>query len=132
MNRQFVVFKTIRYFKETIGFGLVCKTSSFVSHQTRSHNKRISIKGYSTPRNFSCIEYCKLNIWSNIFEAFFTSYKLFSTQSPVAFGVLSSAYTVWVKSSNTLISAKSVRWLYTNFYFANYVWKLLPWTVSKD
>ena len=49
--------------------------SSFVSHQARWHNKRASIKGYSTPRDFSLIESYKLNFWNNIFEAFSTAYK---------------------------------------------------------
>ena len=52
---QFVVLKPLSYcIKETVGFenwkiGLVCKASSFISHQTRWHDKRISIKFYSVP-----------------------------------------------------------------------------------
>ena len=44
---------------------LVYKTSSFVSHQIKWHNKRISIKGFSIPRDFSCIENYKL-LWRNM------------------------------------------------------------------
>ena len=114
--------------------GLIFKASSFVPHKTRQHSKRILIKGYSTPRYFSWIENYKLDLWKNIFEAFSTSYKVFK-HSPVAFGVLSSAYAVWLKSSNALtgrFQPSNAWWLYLIFYFANFVWKLLPWTICTS
>ena len=69
------------------------------------------------------------------FWGFFYFLWSFLTQSPVAFGVFSSVYAVWLKSSNALIGRfqpNNVRWIYTIFYSANHVWKLLPWTVSED
>ena len=43
--------------------GLVCKASSVASNQTRWYNKRILVKGYSVPRDFSWIENYNLNTW---------------------------------------------------------------------
>ena len=61
---QCVIFDLLSYcFEETKDLrqiGLVCIASSIASHQTRRHNKRISIKGYSVPRDFSWIENYKL------------------------------------------------------------------------
>ena len=60
---QFVIFKPLRYcFKETIGFDVkasfasrpVSRLISWYNNQV--YNKRILIKGYSVPRNFSWIE----------------------------------------------------------------------------
>ena len=92
------------------------------------------MKGYSTPRGFSWIENYKLNLWNNIFEVFSTSYKVFK-HILVAFGMLSSAYAVWLKSTNALVGRfqpNNLRWLYTIFSFANLVWKLLPSTICTS
>ena len=40
----------------------LCKASSFVSHEIRWYNKRISMKSYSIPRYFSWMKNCKLNL----------------------------------------------------------------------
>ena len=64
--------------------GLVCKASSVASHQTRWHNKRILIKGYSILRDFSWIEnsklilMCKSTMWKNIFPNMVMSYTILS------------------------------------------------------
>ena len=114
--------------------GLIFKASSFVPHKTRQHSKRILIKGYSTPPVFLWIKSYKLKLWNNILEAFSTSYKVFK-HSSVEFGALSSAYAVCLKSSTALIGRfkpNNTQWLYTIFYFGNFVWKLLPWTTCTS
>ena len=42
--------------------GLVFRASSVTSHQTSRKNRRISVKGYSIPRDFSWIENYKLSL----------------------------------------------------------------------
>ena len=61
----------------------------FVSHQIRRHNERISVKGHSTPRDFSRIGNYKLNLWCNIFWGFLYFLQSFLTQAAVVFGLFS-------------------------------------------
>ena len=59
---QFVIFKPLSHcFEETIGFDVKASfVSRPMSHLIRWYNKRILIKGYSVPRDFSWIENHKL------------------------------------------------------------------------
>ena len=61
---QFVIFKPLSHcFEETIGFDVKASFASRpVSRLISWYNKRILIKGYSVPRDFSWIENYKLNV----------------------------------------------------------------------
>ena len=66
MCHSYAVFKLLSYFfKETIGFDIyplftrppaLPSASSVASHETRWHNKRISIKGYQSHGSFHGLE----------------------------------------------------------------------------
>ena len=61
--KQSIIFKLVSYcFEETIGFEVKASfVSRPISRLIRWYNKRILIKGYSVPRDFSWIENYKLS-----------------------------------------------------------------------